>query len=269
MDNVTAVVVLASLGAVGIAREVFSRRRLARLNLELAEARAQLGEQGEMANVGRLVSGLAQELKSPLQGVIGNTELMLAAQAPSTGSEELRQIRDDATRAAGIVRSLLAFTDTTALTRRWHDLNEIIARAVDACRGDLENAGIRAQMVGTERLPLVYVDGRQLERVIGTLLARPVLMPASMGSGRAGSDITVAARRGQDRLLIDLDDLTSAGGAGEAAWAADVAACRRVLEAHGGSLEVEGRGDGGFRFHMELPVTATGADGSEIGHEEP
>jgi signal transduction histidine kinase len=267
MDTVTAVVALASLGAVGIAREVSSRRRLARVSRELAEARAQLDEQGEMANVGRLVSGLAQELKSPLQGVIGNTELMLAAQAPSPPSEELRQIRDDATRAAGLVRSLLAFTDTTALTRRWHDLNEIIARAVDACRGDLESAGVRAQMVGTERLPLVYVDGRQLERVIGTLLARPVLMPASMASGR--SNITVAARRGQDRLLIDLDDLTSAGGAGEAAWAADVAACRRVLEAHGGSLEVEGRGDGGFRFHMELPVTATGADGSEIGHEEP
>ena len=47
--------------------------------------------------------------------------------------------------AIGIVRSLLAFTDTTTLLRRWHDLNEIIARAVDACRGDLESAGVRAE----------------------------------------------------------------------------------------------------------------------------
>ena len=37
-----------------------------------------------MANVGRLVSGLAHELKSPIQGVIGNTDLMLAAQ-PGVG----------------------------------------------------------------------------------------------------------------------------------------------------------------------------------------
>lgn len=258
MDNVTAVVIFAALGAIGIAREVSARRALARVSRQLAAARTRLGEQVEMANVGRLVSGLAHELKSPLQGVIGNTEVMLAASSP--GSEELRNIRDEAARAAGIVRSLLAFTDTTTLLRRWHDLNEIIARAVDACRGDLESAGVRAQLVGTERLPLVYVDGRQLERVIGTLLARPMHVPAFAAGGRLESSITVATRRGNDRILIDLDDLTIAESADEAAWSADVAACRRVLEAHGGSLEVEARDNGGFRFHMELPVTAAGAD---------
>jgi signal transduction histidine kinase len=258
MDNVTAVVIVAALGAIGIAREVSARRALARVSRQLAAVRTRLGEHVEMANVGRLVSGLAHELKSPLQGVIGNTEVMLAARPP--GSEELRNIRDEAARAAGIVRSLLAFTDTTTLLRRWHDLNEIIARAVDACRGDLESAGVRAQLVGTERLPLVYVDGRQLERVIGTLLARPMHVPAFAARGRLDSSITVATRRGNDRILIDLDDLTIAESADEAAWSADVAACRRVLEAHGGSLEVEARDNGGFRFHMELPVTAAGAD---------
>jgi signal transduction histidine kinase len=258
MDNVTAVVIVAALGAIGIAREVSARRALARVSRQLAAVRTRLGEHVEMANVGRLVSGLAHELKSPLQGVIGNTDVMLAARPP--GSEELRTIRDEAARAAGIVRSLLAFTDTTTLLRRWHDLNEIIARGVDACRGDLESAGVRAQLVGTERLPLVYVDGRQLERVIGTLLARPMHVPAFAARGRLDSSITVATRRGNDRILIDLDDLTIAESADEAAWSADVAACRRVLEVHGGSLEVEARDNGGFRFHMELPVTAAGAD---------
>jgi signal transduction histidine kinase len=125
MDNVTAVVLFAALGAIGIGRDVSTRRTLARASRRLAAARERLGELVEMANVGRLVSGLAHELKSPLQGVIGNTELMLAAQASSPGSEELRSIRDEAARAAGLVRSLLAFTDTTMLLRRWHDLNEI------------------------------------------------------------------------------------------------------------------------------------------------
>ena len=260
MDNVIAVVVFAALGAIGVAREVSVRRRLARLDRDLAAARERQGDQVEMANVGRLVSGLAHELKSPIQGVIGNTDLMLAAQNGSAGSEELKNIRSEAERAAGIVRSLLAFTDTTMLLRRWHDLNEIVARAVDACRGDLESAGVRAQMVGAERLPLVYVDGRQLERVVNTLLSRPMFAPALAAGGGSDSKITVATRRGNDRILIDLDDVTTGGSADEAAWSADVAACRRVLEAHGGSLEVEPRDNGGFRFHMELPVTAAGED---------
>jgi len=50
-----------------------------------------------------------------------------------------------------------------------------------------------------------------------------------------------------------------AGSADEVAWSADVAACRRVLEAHGGTLEVEPSDKGGFHFHLELPIAAAGA----------
>ena len=39
---------------------------------------SQIREQEQLAHVGQLVSGLAQELKNPLQGVIGNAELMVA-----------------------------------------------------------------------------------------------------------------------------------------------------------------------------------------------
>jgi hypothetical protein len=99
------------------------------------------------------------------------------------------------------------------------------------------------------------VDGRQLEKVIGTLLSRPAPRSAEM---------TLATRRGEqrtrdDRLVIEVDDL-SGGDLDEPTWSTDLAACRQIVQAHGGSLEVEHPADGGFRFHMELPVTAGGAD---------
>jgi signal transduction histidine kinase len=259
MDDLMAGIVFGALGAIAVLREVSHRRANARAAADLAAARARLGEQADMANVGRLVTGLANELKSPLQSVIGNTELMLAAESDSSGSEELRNIRDEARRAAGIVRSLLAFTDTTTLSMRWQDLNDIIVRAVDSCRGDLENYGVHAEIVSADRLPLVYVDGRQLERVIGTLLARPVLESAFAAGGASDASITVATRLGPSHILIDVDDLTVAGSADEVAWSADVAACRRVLEAHSGTLEVEPSHMGGFHFHLELPIAAAGA----------
>jgi signal transduction histidine kinase len=256
------VVVLLAFGALGGLREVSLRRRLTRTANELADARALLAERKDLASVGQLVSGLAHELTSPLQGVLGNTELMLASpQRDASTFAELDHIRDDATRAAGIVRHLLAFTETSALSRRWHDINALVQRAVAAYRGELESSGAHVEIAGTERLPLVYIDGRQLEKVILTLLARPLPEPAGAGARPAPSNITVTIRCRDDQLLIDIDDPSNDRKAEELSWPSDTAACRRVLEAHGGSLEVESR-SGGFRFHLELPIA--GAEGPPI-----
>ena len=263
MANVTAVLICAALAVLLALREVSARRAIARLRKELAVAQAPVSDREQMATVGHLVSGLAQELKSPLQGVIGNTELMLASGDPGHSSAaELHEIRDNAARAAGIVRNLLAFTETRSLTRRWYDLNDIVARAVDRCRGELEMAGVRVHVVRADRLPLIWVDGRQIEKVIAKLLARPVSMAPS-GDGSPVSALTIETRRGtdpDDPLVIEIDDRISEDGGDDASWSGDLAACRRVLEAHAGSLEVNSRGGGGFRFHLELPVAAAGVE---------
>ena len=261
MDLVITLVGLAVLGAIVVAREISMRRQLAEAREALADARSRLHERNDLASVGQLVTGLAHELKSPLQGVLGNTEVMLAATPLDAAvGAELEQIRADAVRAAGIVRHLLAFTETTTLSRRWHDINTIIDRAIDACRGDLETWGTRVETTGGERLPPVYVDGRQLEKVIITLLGRPPMYRTGTLGAAADSGIKVDMRRSADRLVIDLDDRTGGAASDEPAWAADVAACRRVLEVHGGSLEVESRPGAGFRFHMELPLAVAGGD---------
>ena len=76
-------------------------------------------------------------------------------------------------------------------------------------------------------------EGRQLEKVIATTLLsrRPI--------------------RGDDERGRRTSD--------EPAWSGDLAACREIVQAHGGSLEVERAADGVFRFHMQLPATAAGA----------
>lgn len=254
MDNLTVMVLFGTLGAAVVVREVAVRRALAKARRELDEVRGELKRQSELADVGQLVSGLAQELKSPLQGVIGTTEVMLA----SSSSEELRQIKDDATRAAGIVRNLLAFTETSALTRRWQNLNDIVSRALDASRAKLDAIGVQLHFLSAERLPLVYVDGRQLEKVITTLLLRPVAETLARREDRDAL-VVVATRHiavPDERLVVEVDDRTDAPESDEPAWSSDLAACRHVLEAHDGALEVVRRTDGGFRFRLELPVVA-------------
>jgi signal transduction histidine kinase len=250
------------LAALLAARELAWRRALKVLRDRIAADRIALREQSQLAQVGQLVSGLAQELKSPLQGVIGNAELMLASGGLGVDStHELREIQEHVARAAGIVRNLLAFTETSALSRRWQDINELATRAVEGMRTELDASGVRVNLALAERLPLMYVDGRQLEKVIATLLSRPA--PRSTPR-REVAAVTLATRCGDpdDRLVIELDDRTAAtlDEIDEPSWSGDLVACRQIIQAHGGSLEVERPANGGYRFHLELPVTAGGAD---------
>jgi len=252
MATVAAFVTIALLFAL---REALWRRRLALLRQRLDEVRAHARESEQLASVGQLVSGLAQELKSPLQGVIGNTELMLATGSSSSdSSQELRDIQENATRAAGIVRNLLAFTDTTALQRRWQDVSGIIERAVAGCRAELDANGVRVVVKTAERLPLAYVDGRQLEKVVTAMLSQPA--PRTGRRQDAAAILLATSLRGntEDRLVIDVDDRGAGDIGDEATWSGDLAACRQIVEAHGGSLDVVRPTTGGCRFHLELPL---------------
>jgi signal transduction histidine kinase len=258
MDIVT-FTIAAALAALLVVRELMWRRAFAEMRAQAAADGIQIREQAQLAQVGRLVSGLAQELKSPLQGMIGNAELMLATGSLDAESQgELREIQENVSRAAGMVRNLLAFTETSSLSRRWQDINDLACRAVEGMRNELAASGVRVNFALAERLPLMYVDGRQLEKVIATLLSRPT--PRS-SPRRETAAVTLATRRGEpdDRLVIELDDRTAAD-LDEPSWSGDLAACRQIVQAHGGSLEVEYPPTGGYRFHLELPVAAGGAD---------
>ena len=249
----TAVVVAVLLAVLLIARDVYARWRERKLVAEITSLREQVKATDRLANVGRLVSGLAQELKSPLQGMLASAEVLAASDPqPRADAQELQDIRENVTRAVGIVRNLLTFTETNALRRRWHDVNDIVRRAIEQLRPHSDHAG-RVSFDVAPRLPLVYVDGRQLERVVVTILEHT----ARHGLQRGGSTVVSVMRRGgpDDRLTIEIDDAALPFVDDAPEWAGDLDACRRVLEAHGGSLEVERRRAGGIRFHLELPVT--------------
>jgi signal transduction histidine kinase len=252
-------VVAFALAALLVTRELWWRRETAVLREQLHAAGALGLERDQLASVGQLVSGLAQELKSPLQGVLGNTELLIALASPGTGStEDLRDLQQNASRAAGIVRNLLAFTEPSGLSHRWQNINDIVRRAIESCRNELQASGVRVQIEAAERLPLVYVDGRQLEKVIATLVSRPT--PRSMPRREAAAITVVTRHRADERLVIEIDDRAAADAFEESSWSGDLDACRRIMKAHGGSLEVDQSMDRGFRFQLELPVTAGGAE---------
>ena len=248
MDAVAATLVVGLVG-VAVVRELWWQRRFRaiRESLHAAHSRAREGE--EAAALGALVTNLAQGLKAPLQGLLGGTELMLAGQTDAgPTAEDIQELHQEASRAAGIIRHLSAFTDSQSLSRRWLNLNEVVAGALQATRPLLEAAGTSVAFTPADRLPLVYLDGRQVGKVLETLLG------SSDGTGGPlPQGFQIRTFRTDDTVSVSIVAHPVRDVSQDAEWSAGLAASHRVLTAHGGGLRFEQAGDD-LHITLELPV---------------
>ena len=280
----TRVIVLTMIpfGIVVVIREWLSRRALIRSGQDLAETREQLVQKEKLAAVGQLVSGVAHELNNPLQGVLGYAELMLATRPANVEAEELTAIRDNANRAAGIVRNLLTFAGRTSTTRSWQQLNTIVREAVGDREQHLASADIDVRIETAEGLPLVYVDQNRLEDVILNLTENAEAAIAARREGTSASPIVPERARGEivvttrlvhdpDRIVVDVADngtglrdedltrvfdpffTTREVGKGTGLG---LSVCYGIVREHGGHISARNQPRGGAIFSVELPVMA-------------
>ena len=212
-----ALAMMIPFGVVVVVREFLSRRALIRASQELVATREQLVQKEKLAAVGQLVSGVAHELNNPLQGVLGYAELMLAARPSAGEAEELRAIRDNANRAASIVRNLLTFAGRTSSARGWQQINRVVRDAVAAREPHLQSSDIDIRVEIADRLPLVYIDHARLQDVLVNLIQNAENAIAARRDGRsmpsavprdARGEITVTTgwRGSPDRILVEVSD---------------------------------------------------------------
>jgi two-component system NtrC family sensor kinase len=261
-------------------REHLSRRALIRTGQDLAAAKQQLVQREKLAAMGQLASGVAHELNNPLQGVLGYAELMLAARHNELESEGLRAIRDNAIRAAGIVRNLLTFAGRNANARGWHQIDVIVRDAVAGRERELAAAAIDWRLAAGDRLPLVYVDRIRLEDVIVNLVRNAEAAIAARRQGTALSPAVPASARGEivvstrlehdpDRIILEVIDngsglkdedlnrvfdpffTTQEVGRGTGLG---LSMCYGIIRQHGGHITARNRPSGGAVFTVDLPV---------------
>jgi two-component system NtrC family sensor kinase len=111
---------------VGVQRDITEELRL----------RDQLVHSERMSAVGELVAGVAHEINNPLQTIVGCVELLLEETRDEQQLEDLRLVRQEASRAGQIVRNLLAFVRRGSPDRAAIDLNDVV-RATAALRAFL------------------------------------------------------------------------------------------------------------------------------------
>jgi two-component system cell cycle sensor histidine kinase/response regulator CckA len=141
-----------SRAALVIAVDTFRQR-----SVELEAAQAQKAQAQKMQAVGQLAGGIAHDFNNLLTAIIGFSDLLLGRHQPGDPSfADIMQVKQNANRAASLVRQLLAFSRQQKLKPKVLDLTEVIS--------DLSN--LLTRLLGTN-VKLDVVHGRNLGPIKG------------------------------------------------------------------------------------------------------
>jgi two-component system cell cycle sensor histidine kinase/response regulator CckA len=130
-------------------------------NLEVQFVQSQ-----KMQAVGQLAGGIAHDFNNILTAIIGYCDLLLLRHRPGDQSfGDIQQIKQNSTRAANLVRQLLAFSRQQQLKPRVLNVTDILSELTNLLRR-LIGENIKLNMVHGRDLWLLKVDQVQFEQVV-------------------------------------------------------------------------------------------------------
>jgi len=232
---------------------------------------ASVTQNEKMAAVGQLVSGVAHELNNPLTSISGLTEFLL--QQPYIGEEgrkHLDVIREQADRAAAIVRNLLTFARQGPRTSENVDINDVVERTAALTRYEIQLRDVAFSVDLDPELPPVHGDRFQLQQVVLNLVTNAI---QALGENPPSQErvITVRTYVANELVVLDVSDsgpgiptdaqtrifdpfyTTKDPGKGTGLG---LSITYGIVRTHGGDIRFAARAEGGSRFVVSLPATS-------------
>ena len=163
-------------GGAAIAKVCISRIEKNRLLIQIVDVTTQKGlekqflQSQKMQTVGLLVGGIAHDFNNLLTAMIGFCDLLLQRYTqddPSYG--DIMQIRQNASRAANLVKQLLAFSRQKTIKPTVVSVTEILIELSSLLRR-LVGVDIDLQIVHGRNVWCIEIDENQLEQVIMNLV---------------------------------------------------------------------------------------------------
>lgn len=230
--------------------------------LDQRSVREQLFRTEKLAAVGKLVSGVVNELQVPLSSIRNLANHALSADRHGSPVEhttdDLQAISQAASKAAGIVTRLVAFAGAEQMEARPVDLNRLVQSLAEFREQEWKSRGIRVRaLLCDEPLTLVASQG-QLEQV---LLALMVHAEQSMVDA-ADKLIDIHTTRLAGHALVEISYSGPRGGPDPFAGSGEGAAstlglgvCRSIIAGHGGELRAVEPAGANPRFEIQLPLS--------------
>lgn len=160
---------------------------------------SRIAESNKMEAVGTLAGGIAHDFNNVLTGIIGHSDFLLESHKPGDPAHrDLLTIKSSASRAAGMVAKLLAFSRLQTLQNEVLQLGEVVSDITPLMNKTIGEK-ISLKLLTERELWLVKTDRSQIDRVIVNLVmnARDA-MPE-------GGEITIRTRNITERECQKMD----------------------------------------------------------------
>ncbi|HXB21342.1 MAG TPA: ATP-binding protein [Candidatus Solibacter sp.] len=250
------------------------------LNLRDAESVHRIEDEIELsrrlAAIGRLTSGVAHEVKNPINAIVVHLEVMrqkLSDVDPAT-RRHMDVIGSEIKRLDRVVQTLVDFTRPVELRLNETDLRKLVDDVTTLASPEAEHHKVHIELETPEPLP-VRIDADLVKQALLNIVINGVqAMPE-------GGNLHVAAHReGESALIVVRDEgpgipadvrdkifnlyfTTKTGGSG-----IGLAMAYRVVQLHNGSLEFDSIEGQGTTFYLRFPLWEENAQGENL-REQP
>jgi len=232
----------------------------------------QLIQSEKMSAIGQLIAGVAHDLNNPLASVVGFSDFLAeAGEIPPHLAEPIQVIRQEAERAATIVKNLLSFARSQEGERNLQPIRSILESTLVLLRNQLMANKVEATLEVEPDLPDVEVNANQIKQVFVNLINNANQAIASDApSGR----IWITAKGQRDAIVVSITDsgpgmtdeiathvfepFFTTKGEGEGTGLG-LSICQGIVREHGGRILLDTKPGGGATFTVELPTGARAA----------
>jgi CheY-like chemotaxis protein len=246
-----------------VAQHLANQMGLAVKLLQQRSFREQLSRSEKLAAVGRLISGVVNDLQTPLEAISSMADSALEQQTGPPG-HELLVIASEARRASAIVTRLVSFVQPEHAQAEPVDLNILLRNLMQFREHEWKACGIQLRNLTKDKPLYVLGSQGQLEQVFLNLFVH-----AEQSLEEAPEKwIKVRADRLAHRVFIEIGYSASLqraapadGSAPEGISSQGEAAtlgldvCRSIVAGHSGELRISSSGQESL-FEIELPSIA-------------
>lgn len=244
---------------------------------ELNSTQQQLVHSTKMAAIGELAANVAHEINNPLTSVLGYTShLLKTLDVPEESRQKLRTIEQETLRVRKIIRNLLDFSRQRASRMQQGDLLQPLRETVSLLQGAADGAAVRIIEDYPESPVIVSMDNDEIKQVFINLMNNALHAMPTGGELRVKVDAGRDAERGiefsdtghgipAEHLGKIFEPFFSTKGNGDGTGLG-LSISYRIVQNHGGRIEVESEVGRGSIFRVVLPLQQT-ARVKEFNHE--
>lgn len=230
-------------------------------NREWLEQR-RLQEAESLAAMGKAMSGVAHDMKTPLIAIGGFSRLVQKEfEEDHPGHQKLEIVIRETRRLENMMKDMLDFARPLALQWEQEDLNKLVAESLSVVEDEAQRRKVNIRHTLSEDLPPVALDTMRMERVLINLIMNAVQASPERET------VTVRTYRDGSSLVVDIADCgcgipldnreeifnpfftTKKDGTG-----LGLPIVKKIVEAHEGHLKIVDNPEKGVTFRLMIPI---------------